>query len=445
MPRKNLMLFLAILFATALGMSRAFSKDKYYRETRTLMLIMNNVMQNYVKDVEADQLFEGAYHGMLRGLDPYTQYLKPEVTKSFSEDTEGQFGGLGIEIAVKDGVLTVISPIRGTPAYEEGMQAGDMILKIDGQSTERILLREAVKRLRGKPGTKVTLTVRRVGFAADKEIVITRAVIKPPSIEHEFIDKENGIALIRVPSFNARVMKDMVSVASDLKEENLRALILDLRQNPGGLLNVAVGMCDLFVKEGVVVSVKGRHKENDKEYRARPGDALEDVRMVVLIDDGSASASEIVAGCLRDHQRGILLGSRTYGKGSVQNIIPLGDGHALKLTTAKYYTPNDIPIEDHQGIEPDVPVPMTAQYRDALRIQEREDKLRGNYHIGRSLEEGVEEQEEAAPAPKENGDEPRPENGGDTLKKQRRGRVVDFQLKAALNILRWQLKPTAAR
>ena len=437
MPRKNLVLFLAVLLATALGVSRAFSDDKYYDEMRTLARIAHEVMGHYVTETESQKLFEGAYRGMLATLDPYSQYFNESQTRTFGEDTEGKFGGLGIEISLQEGLLYVVSPIRGTPAYEAGIQAGDVILKIDGKSTERITLGEALKTLRGKPGTEVVLTIRHRMSARDEDITITRAIIKPPSVEYEMIDEETSIGFIRVASFTDRIMKEMNTAVADLQKQNVRGLILDLRQNPGGLLDKCVEMADLFIAEGAIVSVKGRRPEQARKYNARKGDALESLPLVLLIDEGSASASEIVAAAIRDHKRGILIGARTYGKGSVQNIIPLGDNASIKLTTARYYTPSDKPIEDRQGIMPDILVPMSRDHLIALRNQEREDKLRNNYHF-RSL---IEETPPPDVAPGKDKEETKPEAKESTTKTapQRRERIIDHQLKAACTILKWQL------
>ncbi len=239
---------------------------------------------------------------------------------------------------------------------------------------------------------------------------------------------DSAIALIRVNSFTAKVMDEMNDAAKGLLEKNARAVILDLRGNPGGLLDKAVEMADLFVAEGVIVSVKGRNPARNVVFRARKGGPLEQLPTVVLVDEGSASASEIVAAALRDHNRAMLVGTRTFGKGSVQNVIPLGDGEALKLTTAKYYRPSDKPIEDRHGILPDINVPLSRETLIALRNQEREDKLRGAWKLSGQLEE------EEKPAPAE-----RAEDGKEDGATDRRGRVADYQLKAALNVLRWQL------
>lgn len=428
MPRKNLVIFTLAIFIAAMGVSRAFTPDRYVKEKRTFDRIFDEVLENYVSEQDGRKLYEGAYKGMLSTLDPYSQYFNQTEATSFNADTEGEFGGIGVEISLREGILTVVTPIRGTPAYEAGILPGDMILKVDGKSTERITLDEAVKLMRGKVGTSLVLTIRHIGAPADTTVTLTRAVIKPASVEWEMIDAANGIALIRVSSFTAKVMDEMNDAVKGIQAQNARALILDLRGNPGGLLDKAVEMADLFVSEGIIVSVKGRNPAKNIVFRARKGGLLEQMPTVVVVDEGSASASEIVAAALKDHHRAMLVGTRTYGKGSVQNVIPLGDGESLKLTTAKYYRPSDKPIEDRQGIFPDVYVPMTREMLIALRNQEREDKLRGAWKLSGQ----VEEDEKAAPPVAEEAVEGKPAA-------ERRGRVADYQLKAALNVLRWQL------
>lgn len=432
MPRKGLLIFLLVIFAAAMGISRAFSEENRSKEMRTLEKIVQEVQENYVTEVEPQKLFDGAYRGVLQTLDPYSQFLDKRETTTFTADTEGRFGGLGIEISVREGLLTVVAPIRGTPAYEAGILPGDVILKINGKSTERITVEDAVRQLRGEIGTKVVLTVRHVGSPTDTEIAITRVVIHPSAVEWEMIDAAAGIALMRVSSFTATVMETMAEGVRKLQEQHLKALILDLRQNPGGLLEKSAEMADLFLPDGVIVSVKGRRPEMAKVFRAHKGGPLESTLVVVVIDEYSASASEILAAALHDHKRALLIGAPTYGKGSVQNVIPLGDGEALKLTTARYYTPNDKPIEDHHGIMPDIYAPMSREQMLALRRQEQEDKLRNHYHLGGAIEE---DEQAAPPAPKPGG----PEGTEPNEPPARRTRVVDFQLKAALNILRWQL------
>ena len=447
MPRKSLVLFLVVVFAGALGVSRAFSQEPYEKEYETLKKIIEHVHDDYVTEVDTKKLFEGAYRGALEALnDPFTQYFNQPEAKRFTAETEGKFGGLGIEISLKDGILTVITPIKGTPAYDAGILAGDAILKIDGKSTERLNLEDAVETLRGKIGTKVTLTVHHLGATVDAEITITRAEIKPASVEGAMLDPKSGIGYIQISQFTETCRDDMLAAVGDLQKQGLKGMIIDLRGNPGGLLDKAVDIADDFLSSGVIVSVRGRQPEMTRTYNAHAhkGRNLEELPIIVVVDEGSASASEILAAALHDNNRSLLVGGRTYGKGSVQNVIPLGNGESLKMTTARYYRPNNEPIELHQGIMPDIYLPMSREHELALRNQEREDKLRGRYHLGADL---VEQEPAAAPAPEAKpapaADTPVQPNGkeGDET---RRGRVVDFQLQAALNILKWQLMhPTA--
>ena len=437
MPRKSLILFFAVLLAAALGVSRAFTEETQREEMDKFQHILEEVLENYVSEVKPEDLFKGAYRGMLQQLDPHSQYLDKRESATFAADTEGKFGGLGIQISIVDGMLTVISPIRGTPAYDAGIMAGDIILKIDGRSTERITLPEAVQILRGEPDSDVVLTVRHPGNRADAEITVTRGIINPPSVEYEIVENGTGIGLLRINSFSAKVTDELLEALNDLQEQDLKGLILDLRGNPGGLLDRAVEVCDVFLDSGVVVSVRGRRPGQRKEFLANEDSQFESLPLVVLVDGGSASASEIVAVGLRDHDRALLVGSRTYGKGSVQNLIPLKDGAVLKLTTARYYAPAGEPIEDRKGIMPDVYVPMPREHLVALRSQEREDKLRGHYRLAGALEEnGTAAPDETLEPERE---EPYPLDPGSPPSQARRGRVVDYQLKAAVNILKGQL------
>ena len=436
MPRKSLVLFLVVVLAGALGVSRAFSQEPNEKEYETLKKIIERVHDDYVTEVDTKKLFEGAYRGALEALnDPFTQYFNQPEAKRFAAETEGKFGGLGIEISLKDGILTVITPIKGTPAYDAGILAGDEILKIDGKSTERLNLEDAVETLRGKVGTKVTLTVHHLGATVDAEITITRAEIKPASVEGAMLDPKSGIGYIQISQFTETVRDDMLAAIGGLQKQGLKGMVIDLRGNPGGLLDQAVDIADDFLSSGVIVSVRGRQPEMTRTYTAHKGQKLESLPIIVVVDEGSASASEILAAALHDNNRSLLVGGRTFGKGSVQNVIPLGDGESLKLTTARYYRPNNEPIEFHQGIMPDIYLPMSREQALALRNQEREDKLRGRYRLGGAL---VEEEPAAAPDPKPN------PPGTAQNEEPLRGRVVDFQLQAALNILKWQLAHPAA-
>jgi len=447
MPRKSLILFLAVVVAAALGVSRAISAEDSKTEIATMKQIVDQVEEYYVADVKPKTLYDGAYRGLLATLDPYSQYFDKKQTTEFAAETEGEFGGLGIEISLRDGILTIVSPIRGTPAYEAGILPGDLILKIDGKSTERISLEQAVDRLRGTVGSKVTLTVRHIGAPMDTEITLQRAVIKPPSVEGGMIDEKDGIGYVRLNSFTAKVADELTQMLRELQEKNLKGLIIDLRGNPGGLLDKAVEVANDFLPEGVtVVSVKGRRPEMNRVYRARKGMPAEWVALpvVVIVDEGSASASEILAAALHDNKRAMLVGARTYGKGSVQNVFDLGNGQSLKLTTARYYTPDDKPIEDRQGIMPDIYMPMSREHQLALRNQEREDKLRGSYRLGGDLKFGAEPpaamkpENPGAPAAPAAPAAPPEEKNQTPEAEARPGRVVDFQLQAALNILEWQ-------
>ena len=436
MPRKNLVLFLAVVFAAALGVSRAISAEDSKKQLATVQQIMEEVQEYYVTPVDPQTLYDGACRGILATLDPYSQYFDKTETTAFAAETEGEFGGLGIEISLRDGILTIVSPMRGTPAYEAGILPGDLIVKIDGKSTERITLDEAVGRLRGEVGTKVVLTIRHPGASTDTEITLKRAVIKPPSVEGGIIDEKAGIGYVRLNSFTAKVADELAQMLKELQQQKLKGLVLDLRENPGGLLDKAVETANDFLPEGVtVVSVKGRRPEMNRVYRARQGTPAEwlTLPIVVIVDEGSASASEILAAALHDNKRAMLVGVRTFGKGSVQNIFDLGNGQSLKLTTARYYTPDDKPIEDRQGIMPDVYIPMSREYKLALRNQEREDKLRGTYRLGGDLEPGTE-----PPAAPPAASPAAPPVKKDQTPEARPGRVVDFQLQAALNILEWR-------
>ena len=445
MPRKSLILFLVVILAGALGVSRAFSQEPYEKEFQTLRKIIERVQDDYVTEVDRKKLFEGACRGVLQALnDPFTQYFNQPEASRFEAETEGKFGGLGIEISLKDGILTVITPIKGTPAYDGGILAGDQILKIDGKSTERLNLEDAVETLRGKVGSKVTLTVHHIGALVDAEITLTRAEIKPAKVEGAMLNPKSGIGYIQISEFTETVHDDMSAAVSDLQKQGLKGMVIDLRGNPGGLLDKAVDIADDFLSSGVIVSVRGRQPEMIRTYTAHKGQKLESLPIIVVVDEGSASASEILAAALHDNNRSLLVGGRTFGKGSVQTVIRLGGGESLKMTTARYYRPNNEPIEFHQGIMPDIYLPMSREHELALRNQEREDKLRGRYRLGADLAE----EPPAAPEPKRDrlpGNVPSEEKNGKEGDETRRGRVTDFQLQAALNILKWQLThPTAS-
>ena len=323
-------------------------------EIRTFTEIFSKIKNDYVENINDKKLLENAIRGMLRGLDPHSAYLDKEAYKELQEGTSGKFGGLGIEVGYEDGFVKVISPIDDTPAQRAGVKAGDLIIKLDGKSVKGISLMEAVKMMRGKPGSEIVLTILREGEEKPFNLPVVRDVITVKNIKSETI--EPGLMYIRISNFQIHTVDDMRKSLKKLKNENtdnLKGLVLDLRNNPGGLLNAAVGVSDLFLNNGLIVYTEGRIKDSKLKFTAKPTEVFKNIPIIVLVNGGSASASEIVAGALQDHKRAIIMGERTFGKGSVQTILPMSDETALKLTTARYYTPSGRSIQA-SGIEPDM-------------------------------------------------------------------------------------------
>ncbi|HUI28188.1 MAG TPA: S41 family peptidase [Candidatus Kryptonia bacterium] len=335
------------------GRVSAVAKDTYENvETFTNVLAM--VQKNYVDEVSTKQLIDGAITGMLNALDPHSAYLTPDLYKELQVDTRGSFGGLGIEITLRNGLLTVVSPIEDTPAFRAGVKAGDQIIKIEDEFTKDMTLVEAVKRMRGPKGTKIRLTLRREGAPALIELTLAREVIKIQSVKYHTLEK--GYGYVRITQFQEHTDEDLEKGIKALEKENggrLTGLVLDLRNNPGGLLTQAVRVSDAFLDSGLVVYTDGRLENQKQKYFAHRQGSHTEFPMVVLVNGGTASASEIVAGALQDHKRALVLGEQTFGKGSVQTILPLDDNAALRLTTARYYTPNGRSIQA-MGITPDV-------------------------------------------------------------------------------------------
>ncbi|MCK5889657.1 MAG: S41 family peptidase, partial [Methylococcales bacterium] len=327
-----------------------------YDELRLFTEVFGRIKKDYVEDVSDKKLLEDAIKGMLSGLDPHSAYLNIEQYKELKEGTTGQFGGLGIEVTMEDGFVKVVSPIDDTPAKKAGMKAGDLVVRLNEKPVKGMTLGEAVKIMRGEPGSDLLLTVIREGEAAPLKITITRAIIKVKSVKSKMLEKDFGY--IRISSFQSPTGQAIIKAAADLKKENkdsLKGLVLDLRNNPGGVLNAAVEVSDAFLEEGLIVYTEGRIKNSEMRFNAAPGDVVDGVPIIVLINAGSASASEIVAGALQDHKRAIIMGEKSFGKGSVQTILPTGDKAAIKLTTARYYTPSGRSIQA-EGIEPDIPL-----------------------------------------------------------------------------------------
>lgn len=321
---------------------------------RTLSEVFGKIKNNYVEEVEDKALLEDAIRGMLTGLDPHSTYLDSKAFEELRVGTSGEFGGLGIVVGMEDGFVKVISPIDDTPAERAGVKAGDLIIRLDETPVKGMSLDDAVKIMRGKPGSKILLTIVRKGKDTPLKIEIVRDRIRVKSVK--FRTLEPGYVYVRITQFQERTGSDLRKALSKLRKENdgkIKGLVLDLRNNPGGLLDAAISVSDAFLSKGVIVSVKGRTRDNKLEQSATPGDLLKGAPIITLVNEGSASASEIVAGALQDHKRSLIMGQKTFGKGSVQTVLPLGNKSALKITTARYYTPSKRSIQA-QGIEPDI-------------------------------------------------------------------------------------------
>lgn len=351
------LLFSAILWLAASGTYEGLlaGTDKTYEELKIFSDVLDIVEKNYVDPVDSTKLVRGAIQGMVQALDPHSSYLSPDAFKELQIDTKGEFSGIGIVITMQDNILTVISPIEGSPAHEAGIQAGDRILKVDGEDTNNMKLWEAVKKMRGKKGTTVVITVSREGLEEPKDFTIVRDVIPLESVRSYVL--KPGYGYLRITNFRDHTFDDVGTALKKLEsaESPLAGLILDLRDNPGGLLDQAVKVADVFLDKGIIVSIKGRLESHSKTYSAHPHKEKHSYPIVLLINEGSASASEIVAGALQDHGRALLLGATSFGKGSVQSVEPLRDGSGLKLTIARYYTPKGQVIQA-KGISPDVAV-----------------------------------------------------------------------------------------
>jgi len=323
-------------------------------ELRAFTGVLDAVKQDYVEPVQDKALLENAIRGMLSNLDPHSAFLDAEAFQDLQIGTSGEFGGLGIEVSQEDGFLKVIAPIDDTPAQRAGIRAGDLIIRLDDVSVKGMPLADAIQRMRGKPNTAITLTVVREGARKPLKIKLIREVIQVRSVKGRLL--EPGFGYLRITQFQSKTDQNLRQALQEIEQQNkgpLRGVVLDLRNNPGGVLNGAVDVADEFLDNGAIVQTKGRGNGSDQSFKATPGDLLKGAPLVVLVNSGSASASEIVAGALQDHRRALILGERTFGKGSVQTILPLGNGTAVKLTTARYYTPNGRSIQA-EGIEPDI-------------------------------------------------------------------------------------------
>ena len=387
-------------------------------QLRTFSDVFARIKRNYVEDVSDEDLLEHAIRGMLSGLDPHSSYLNTEQFNELRIGTSGEFGGLGIEVGMEDGFVKVVSPIDDTPAQRAGMLSGDLIIRLDDKPVKGLALNDAVKLMRGKPGSDIVLTVVREGEDRPLKITITRAVIQVTSVKTRIL--EEGYGYVRVSHFQTKTTTDMLAEIEKMKEQSgeLKGLVLDLRNNPGGVLSAAVGISDAFLNDGLIVYTDGREVDSRLRYSASKGDVIDGAPLVVLVNGGSASASEIVAGAMQDHRRGVVMGNKTFGKGSVQTIQNLANGGAVKLTTARYYTPSGRSIQA-EGINPDI--------------------VTGNLRVSKREESGIEPITESSlsghlsnPAGDEGTQEVRPEENVTEANLAE----DDYQLNEALNLLK---------
>ncbi len=385
-----------------------------YESLEAFTNILSIVKKNYVEEVETKNLVSGAINGMLHSLDPHSAYLTPDLYKDLQMDTQGRFGGLGIEITIRGGILTVVSPIEDTPAAKAGIKPGDQIFKIEDEFTKDMTLVEAVKKMRGPRGTKIRISIKRDGVSELLDFTLVRDTIRVQSVRSRNL--EEGYGYIRLAQFQERTDRDLHRALDKLSTEKggLKGLVLDLRNNPGGLLTQAVRVADLFLDSGMIVYTEGRIDSQKQKYFAQKDSAWTNFPIVVLVNGGSASASEIVAGALQDHKRAVVLGTKTFGKGSVQTILPLDDNSALRLTTARYFTPKGRSIQA-LGIVPDITVEATPPKADKAEERKRpslrEENLPGhllpnqNQAPSQQPEPGDKEKEKLVPPSAPTGDE----------------------------------------
>ena len=426
-------ILLVFLLGITIGLSRSHKvsarSNNIYEELKVFTDVLGLLQKEYVEETNSKDLMYGAIKGMLEILDPHSAFMPPNMYKEMQEETKGRFEGLGIEITIKEGILMVVSPIEDTPAFKAGILAGDQILKIDGDSTKNLTLMDSVKRMRGPKGTKVTITIMREGFTKPREFTLTRDVIPVRSVRHELLEKQYGY--IRLSQFQEKTEGELDKALKALEEESkgsVKGLVLDLRNNPGGLLDQAVKVADRFIESGLIVSMEGRREDQKMKFLAHSQGTIARYPLIVLVNGGSASASEIVAGAIQDHGRGILVGTQTFGKGSVQTIFPLKDGSGVRLTTARYFTPNGRSIQA-KGIIPDILV------KPALSEEEKVTPL-PKQPMEKDLERHLIETEKGPPTEKE-----KPKKEETKAKKPN-----DPQLERALELLKsWEIFKNKAK
>jgi len=390
-----------------------------FEDLQAFTEVFSKVKADYVESVDDKKLIEDAIRGMLSGLDPHSAYLDTAEFTELKVGTTGQFGGLGIEVGMENGFVKVISPIDDTPAFRAGIHASDLIIKLDEKPVKGMTLNDAVKIMRGKPNTDIVLTVAREGETKPLIFTITREIIRVKSVKNKIL--EPGFGYVRITSFQSRTTADLLKAISDMQKKNtLEGLVLDLRNNPGGVLNGAVGVSDAFINDGLIVYTEGRVDDSKHRYTATPGDSLNGAPLVILINGGSASASEIVAGAMQDHKRAIIIGTKSFGKGSVQTIQELHNGSAVKITTARYFTPSGRSIQA-KGIEPDIVLSTLKISADAEKARRGFSENDLNGHLS-NPDDGKESNTSAEPK--------------DSASNAKSLAETDFQLYEALNLLK---------
>ena len=429
-------LLFGFMFISVAATPAFAEKEDLYKQLDLMANVFERVRANYVEEVEDEKLIEAAISGMLSDLDPHSAYMPPKSFDQMQEQTTGEFGGLGIEVTMEKGLVKIVSPIEDTPASRAGLQSGDLIIQIDGEDVQGISLSEAVEKMRGKVGEKIDLRILREDEQKTFNVTIVRDKIKIRSVRWHMED--SGIGYVRITTFNEQVEEMLPTALKELREENdgdLKGMVLDLRNNPGGLLSQAIYLSDAFLDKGEIVSTKGRHSEQDQINHAEKGDLLNGKPIVVLVNGGSASASEIVAGALQDHKRGIVAGTKSFGKGSVQTVINLPEGAGMRLTTALYYTPSGRSIQA-KGIEPDIHIPVAEvkEKNDDEGYRRSEASLRG--HLSNADDDAAQENEET-----KNGENKNQKKTTDD-KEEDEERPFDYQLDRALGIAKamsiWQ-------
>jgi len=349
-------ILIIIFFLISVSYVNANTNEKLYEKIDLFGEVLEKIKKEYVDEIDQTNAMDAAINGVLQSLDPYSAYMSPELFKSMQTDTKGEFGGLGIEIGMEAGVIKVISPIDDTPAARAGIKAGDYIVQIEGEQVQGKSLMEAVKLMRGKVGTSIKLTVRRKNIKRALEFNLKREIIEVKSVSSGLKGKKKNIGYLRLKAFNENSDKQLFDIIKNFENKNKPVgYIIDLRNNPGGLLTQAISITDFFLDDGEIVSTKGRNRSETRKFFARSGDGINGKPIIVLINNGSASASEIFAGALKDHKRAIILGESTYGKGSVQSIIPLKNGGGIRLTISKYFLPSGKSISE-VGVSPDIEI-----------------------------------------------------------------------------------------